>query len=259
MSLTRPLFRPLFRPLMRPLFPGESWTPLSLFSSGEQGAWYDPSDLTTLFQDSAGTTPVTADGDPVGLMLDKSGNDNHASQSVAAARPIYRTDGTLHWLEFDGVNDFLKYNSAVVPNNNMLLVSSGYAPSIEVYAPVSIALSEDYAANVALYQSDPRAVKRLARWAYGRIIDRLQPSQLNVAEVCSFERTPTDGAGYLNGVQQGSFSSTLAGTSDALLLGAYDSGRISAPLALFGAVVVDRPGNREQVEQYLANKAGITI
>jgi len=79
--------------------------PASLFSNGEQGAWYDPSDLTTLYQDSAGTTPVTADGDPVGRMEDKSGNGNHATQATSAARPVYRTDGTLHWLEFDGVDD----------------------------------------------------------------------------------------------------------------------------------------------------------
>jgi hypothetical protein len=46
--------------------------PYSLFENGEQGAWYDPSDLTTLFQDSAGTTPVTAVEQFVGLMLDKS-------------------------------------------------------------------------------------------------------------------------------------------------------------------------------------------
>lgn len=76
--------------------------PSSLFANGEQGAWYDPSDLTTLFQDSAGTVPVTADGDPVGRMLDKSGNGNHATQAVDASRPTYRTDGALHWLELDG-------------------------------------------------------------------------------------------------------------------------------------------------------------
>lgn len=49
-----------------------AWSPLSLFALGEQGAWYDPSDLSTMFQDSAGTLPVTADGQPVGLILDKS-------------------------------------------------------------------------------------------------------------------------------------------------------------------------------------------
>jgi hypothetical protein len=51
---------------------GSVFSPANLFSSNEQGAWYDPSDLTTLFQDSAGTTPVTTAGQPVGLMLDKS-------------------------------------------------------------------------------------------------------------------------------------------------------------------------------------------
>jgi hypothetical protein len=44
----------------------------ALFASSEQGAWYDPSDLSTMFQDSSGTAPVTADGQPVGLILDKS-------------------------------------------------------------------------------------------------------------------------------------------------------------------------------------------
>ena len=44
----------------------------SLFSLGEQGFAYDPNDLTTLYQDAAGTIPVTATGQPVGLMLDKS-------------------------------------------------------------------------------------------------------------------------------------------------------------------------------------------
>ena len=48
------------------------FSPLSLFSSSEQGVWYDPSDLSTMFQDSAGTTPVTAAGQTVGLVLDKS-------------------------------------------------------------------------------------------------------------------------------------------------------------------------------------------
>ncbi len=83
------------------------FSPLDLFSAGEQGVWYDPSDLTTMFQDSAGTMPVTADGQPVGLILDKSGRNNHASQATAANRPLYKTSGGLHWLQFDGVDDAL--------------------------------------------------------------------------------------------------------------------------------------------------------
>ena len=85
--------------------------PLVLFKDGKQGVWYDPSDKSTLFQDVAGTVPVTKDGDPVALMRDKSGNGNHATQSVSTARPLYKTDGILHWLEFDGADDYLIINN----------------------------------------------------------------------------------------------------------------------------------------------------
>lgn len=48
-----------------------SFSPSSVFGVSDLGAWYDPSDLLTLFQDSVGTTTVTAAGQPIGLMLDK--------------------------------------------------------------------------------------------------------------------------------------------------------------------------------------------
>ena len=79
--------------------------PSSLYASGEKGAYYDFSDLTTMFQDRAGTTQVTADGQTVGKILDKSGNDNHIVAPSDAARPLYKTSGGLHWLQSDGVNN----------------------------------------------------------------------------------------------------------------------------------------------------------
>lgn len=106
--IARPFWRPMVHgPVVPELTGVVEWTPASLFQNGEAGAWYDPSDLTTLFQDAAGTTPVTADGDPVGLMMDKSGNGQSVAQTASTRRPTYRTDGTKHWLEFDGDNDFL--------------------------------------------------------------------------------------------------------------------------------------------------------
>jgi len=67
------------------------FSPASLFAGGTEGAWYDPSDLTTLFQVSDGTTPVTVATNPIGRMLDNSGRANHAVQATAAARPTYQT------------------------------------------------------------------------------------------------------------------------------------------------------------------------
>lgn len=50
------------------------FNPTSLFANGEQGWIYNPSNFSTLFQDSVGTTPVTAVEQPVGLQLDLSQN-----------------------------------------------------------------------------------------------------------------------------------------------------------------------------------------
>lgn len=76
--------------------------PRTLFADGGEGAWYDPTDKTTLFQDGAGTTPVTADGDTVGMMQDKSGNGNHLMQSDSALQPVFRDVNGVRWLDFGG-------------------------------------------------------------------------------------------------------------------------------------------------------------
>lgn len=84
------------------------FSPLSLFSSGAQGMWYDPSDFSTMFQDWQGTTPVTATGQPVGKILDKSGNNNHLYQGTAGSRPLLQQDGSgKYYLDFDGTNDYM--------------------------------------------------------------------------------------------------------------------------------------------------------
>ena len=43
-----------------------------LFANNEQGFAYDPNDLSSMFQDAAGTAPATGVGQTVGLVLDKS-------------------------------------------------------------------------------------------------------------------------------------------------------------------------------------------
>lgn len=76
------------------------WSPNLLFAAGEQGVWYDPSDFSTMFQDTAGTTPVTATGQSVALLLDK------------------RFPGFSGY--FDGTGDYLS-----TPNNSAFNFGSG--------------------------------------------------------------------------------------------------------------------------------------
>jgi hypothetical protein len=70
----RPLLQPLlYSPLRRPgVLPRASFAPASLFAAGEVGAWYDPSDLASMLQAQGTYTPVTAAGQAVGILFDKS-------------------------------------------------------------------------------------------------------------------------------------------------------------------------------------------
>lgn len=63
---------------------------IALFSDPAATGWvYDNQDLTTMFQDVAGTVPVTAPGQRVRLQLDKSGKGDHRRQpSGDASAPI---------------------------------------------------------------------------------------------------------------------------------------------------------------------------
>lgn len=118
----------------------------SLFANSEQGFAYDPNDLTTMFQDSAGTVPVTGAGQPVGLIRDKSGRNNHASQTTSASRPILRQNANTgaYYLEFDGSDDFLVTNSINFTSTDKVSLFAGVrkllsTPSVLIELSNSIA------------------------------------------------------------------------------------------------------------------------
>lgn len=86
------------------------WTPAELLTASDDGIWGDVASLLSagaLWQDSARTTPVANSGDPVGYVDDLSGYGRDLAQSTAASRLIYQTQAGLHWLECNGVNQFL--------------------------------------------------------------------------------------------------------------------------------------------------------
>jgi hypothetical protein len=110
----------------------ETSSPSALFADGSQGAFYDPSDFSTLFQNSNGTTPVTAVEQPVGYMADKSGRGNHATQATSASRPTLRARYNLltYSEQFDnaawtktfggtGSAPVVTANAALAPDNTM--------------------------------------------------------------------------------------------------------------------------------------------
>lgn len=93
--------------------------------AGSLGLWLEAAPAN-LFQSNAGTTAVASDGDPVGFWTDLSANGFDLS-SVAddTTRPLYKTDGSVHWVEFDGTNDLLRRLAAL-----NLWSASGYTAMI---------------------------------------------------------------------------------------------------------------------------------
>jgi len=101
----------------------------NLFSNGEQGVWYDPSDLTTMFQDDTSAAPA-AIGQPVGLMLDKSQGLKLGSEVITNGDFAIDSDWGLgnDWSIAGGVasatistNDNLRQNRTLVDNKAYLI------------------------------------------------------------------------------------------------------------------------------------------
>lgn len=99
----------------------------ALFKNNEVGFFYDPNDLSTMYQDAGETVPVTAAGQPVGLVKDKSGRNNHAYQTNAASRPLLQRNATTgaYYLAFDGTDDFLVTNSINFTATDKISVFAG--------------------------------------------------------------------------------------------------------------------------------------
>lgn len=86
-----------------------AFDPGALLAGGAPAMWIDPADRQSMFQDAGGTVRAVVDG-PVGLIRDRSGRGNHATQNVDASRPMLRREADgRHALEFDGVDDFLHH------------------------------------------------------------------------------------------------------------------------------------------------------
>ena len=236
---------------------------LALFAGGKQGVWYDPSDKSTLFQDVAGTIPVTKDGDPVALMRDKSGNGNHATQTVSAARPIYKTDGILHWLAFDGVDDWLSFSGIAQHIDGINLQSA-----LKSNAPISTTNSVIYltellsSGELGLYIND--SVGNTVRLRSGASnINEAAPTQYpqELAQVVGFYTRVGEQVVYRNGgvIGTGEADYIVSGLKSALFK--KISGATVYGMADFYGLIIstDMKTSDAATVTYLATKAGVVL
>ena len=103
MQFLRPVVRPVLRSPLGANVRRSLPFPQSHFAAGENGVWYDFSDFSSLFQDTAGTVPFTAVGQTVRRINDKSGNGHHAT---SAGGSVLNVEGVNYFLDVNGANPF---------------------------------------------------------------------------------------------------------------------------------------------------------
>ncbi|MEP3149904.1 MAG: hypothetical protein ABJO21_07035 [Marinomonas sp.] len=250
---------------------GNGFNPGEMFSDGEVGAWYDPSDLGTLWQDTAGTVPVTSAGQSVARISDKSGNGNHLTQVTASKRGTYQTDGVNRWVEFDGVDDAMQTAAIDFANTEQISIFAGVqklrdsssqnvlefsgniqqnSGSFNIQAPGSVSDGEYRANNKGTDQAsafkggfapEPAVLSALFRISTDMTVLRINGSQ---------EASSSLDLGTGNYGNYPLYLGTRAGSSH------FFNGRV------YGLLVVGRSATNDEIgqtETHLADKSGVTL
>jgi hypothetical protein len=129
--------------------------PKSLFDRGQKGVWYDPSDITTLFQDTAGSVPVTTPGQTVALMLDKSRG--------LVLGPELVTNGTFDadltgWNTGSGAT--ITRDTAIFPSGGLLVTASGGTASFSSTTVSGLVAGKRYVLSADMFTPSGQDVSR---------------------------------------------------------------------------------------------------
>lgn len=234
------------------------WQPTNL---PNLSAWYDPSDLSTLFQDAAGTIAVASDGDPVGRILDKSGNGYHLSQTNTASKPSYHTDGVRHWIESDGVDDFMQANTrfGLAANPALSVVAALRPLSYDVVDRVlhigGVAETGTLSASVGTAGASWRHNNGYAGFGAAAVnLDHTFSWWRGASSTYAEERGAVDGVPWT--FASGGGTNVPTSTTNNASIFAQSSTSDLAHLRLYGLVLlgVDSSNEREQVESFLSSK-----
>jgi hypothetical protein len=143
---------------------------------------YNPNDLSTLYQDSAGTIPVTAMEQFVGKMVDKSGEGNHAIQPTDAKRLV--VSALVN--RFTNTQDFSKPNWTTPANwsvdNAATLAPDGTMTGIKITS-VSGAVSPSIVFAAQASQSTWRMALKDGTYTPARMIFRNDTTAISMISI----------------------------------------------------------------------------
>jgi hypothetical protein len=262
-----------------------AFTPASLFLTGAQGIWLDPYDLSTMFQTGtrgAPGTPVSADGQPVGCWLDKSGNLNDFLQATAGARPIFHTSSGLNWVEFDGVDDFMAPTTGNLSASPQLavigaltLASSGggmvfltsnagtadgaggfmtaFKPALGANGPASGRLADGVTGTELYEHSAPATPRTMVQTWQFNFAGALNTDEVKIRRSGVDQTLDVASAGPVSTINLANSPFVLAALNGG---GQFFAGKIYGLIALGGGGTATQISNSEA---YLAGKSGVTL
>lgn len=229
--------------------------------------FYVKADLSNVFQDSAGTTPVTADGQPCGLVNPAAGAGLTLLQSSAAVRPVITTIAATgrRALLFDGVNTYMNGSSAFFSSGSQMTAIGAGIP-----ANTNVVQDFVYAGASSGTVKWPRLAASAAKVA--NCVWQTDTTTNTVTGLVGTAAVPIvisctrDGSAnkilYSNGVQDGATNSTADGTIASLTRlrvggSSTNSPSFIGPIALICvATTAISAANRQAIERFGAFLAG---
>lgn len=243
------------------------FSPATLFANSEEGFWYEISDLSTVWEDSAGTIPASVDG-VVGRITDKSGRGRHATQATTANKPTLRSGGGLYWLEWDGFDDGMATASYAFAGAGPHSAAAGFRPAT-VAAGSRFLIDADNSVGSRVSQvllvsaATPTTVPFNTS---GTTFSETSATISNDTDVVLSQVTNTTAVEcFKNGASNGNtgVTGTLRTNSNTVFIGkrhsqasSYLSGRTYILLQLARAFTADE---RADIEAYCATKSGVTL
>lgn len=250
---------------------GGSFNPLSLFAAAQLGVLYDPRDMSTLWQDTAATIPVTAAGQQVLRMSDLSGNGLDAYRSGGSTGPIFRDSGGLRWLEFNGTTtrmqtlatgtfgtEHISVFAAAANRNTALAGWRGIVELSNDFTAFNNTFTLGYTGGTCYMGSRNTAIQLAA--APGVVNDvphvytglaTTSPANCQIRDDGSLIATNVNSQGTLGWYASGPLN-----------IGARGVSGNAASMNFFGLIVragLSTPAEIAKVERYLAGLSGVTL
>jgi len=242
-----------------------AFDPSDLYAAAEDGFWLDPSDSSTVWTDTGGTS-AAGDTDAIARIDDKSGNGNNATQSTAGARPILTQSGALWYLDFDGVDDWLSVPETVT-GTSAHSVFMGIADNEVTSSNLMIYLRfgtdatsgglRDFTNEAGLRVFNGSELYTGSPTRNGTYVStHIAPASANV----------TDNSFWRDGVAasvSSSSSRVMDTNSNVANIGYAQATSAGNPMDMFLysiiVVVADKTSDRADVEAWVADKTGVTL